>query len=239
MQNWSQVSQVLPLEKLIRETWSSSAFLRGCVDVSKPFLLADDGSKAHLQRLNSLMGSNFDWVLMRIICLLAQEAEVIGSWCEGCPCHVPIGPHISTQESQEHEDGFGIVSVPLPSADDNKRKRSKRRTPALMQAYRESKNCSFRCCRAPELAVGCGLARQREFTANHQGEFTEAISKLPNRQRGELIASWTFASAKLFGYLAAKCFGFFSNWLIGRLVHYMLVTIFVLVPPPLQQSRHH
>ncbi len=194
------------MEKLIRQSWNSSIFLRGSIDPSRPILLADDGSKAHLERLNVLMTSNFDWVLIRLISLLSEEAELIGSWCEGCPCHSQCHSGRSGSYNAPFIDGSGIVSIPLTDGTPQlSRKRAKRRSPAEMKARKEAQRCSFKCCRAPELAAGHALEIQREVTASHRAQVTEAISKITNNQhRGELISCWSSASSKLFGYLDEK-----------------------------------
>lgn len=192
------------MEKLLRQSWNSSIFLRGNADPSRPILLADDGSKAHLERLNSLMTSDFDWVLIRLISLLSQQAELIGSWCEGCPCH----SHCHSSRSGSYnapfiDDGSGIVSIPLTDETTQpSRKRAKRRSPAEMKAHKDAQRCSFKCCRAPELAAGHALEMQRELAASHRTQVTEVISKIANNEhRGELISCWSSASSKLYGYL--------------------------------------
>lgn len=81
-----QSSQVLPIEKLLRESWDTGKYLRGSVDANRPFML-EDTSKAHVTRINKLMSSDLDWATIGLIALLSSESDLIGSWAEGCPCH--------------------------------------------------------------------------------------------------------------------------------------------------------
>ena len=192
-------SKVLSIKDLLRRVWSSSAFLRGCVDETKPFLVADDGSKAHLERINDLMKSDYYWSLISIICLLAQQAELIGSWSEGCPCHPPPR-HVSSDQRQNI-----MTTEHMPVSDDpnsGAKQRRRRRKPVQTQAQRESKKCPFRCCRAPELAMGHAMRIQREFAKSHHSRFLESVSHIPTHQRGELISAWSIASSKLQGLMA-------------------------------------
>ena len=162
---------------------------------NKPFLVADDGSKAHLQRLNAIMSSDMDWCVMSMISLLAQEAELIGSWCEGCPCHLPVRHEVSAGPYQ-HRDVGDVELIPL--MDSVPCVRPRRRKP-LTKSDRDALACCFRCCRAPELATGCALLLQRRFMAEHKARFNSIASKLPNQQRGDLVGSWNHCCAKIYG----------------------------------------
>lgn len=194
--------QVIQIKDLLRQSWNSSAFLRGTVETSKPILLADDGSKAHLGRLNDIMGSDYDWALIDTLSLLGQEAELIGSWCEGCSCHPPPSRKRRLPQAEKVDYSTSIVSLP-PGEGHAQRRRPKQRADPMTKAEREAAACCFRCCRAPELATGRALVMHGKFAASHQSLFNGIVSKISNTQRGELIAYWTFASSKLFGHLAA------------------------------------
>ena len=194
--------EVIPIKDLLRQSWNSSAFLRGTMEVSKPLLLADDGSKAHLGRLNDIMGSDYDWALIHTLSLLGQEAELIGSWCEGCSCHPPPSRNRRLPQVQDVDYSTSIVSLP-PGEGHAQRRRPKQRASPMTKAEREAAACCFRCCRAPELATGHALVMQGKFSASHQSLFNSIVANLSITQRGELIAYWTFASSKLFGILAA------------------------------------
>ena len=201
---------MLPLERLLRTSWNSGVFLRGATDPTKPFLVADDGSRAHLERLNSLMVSDFHWALIQTINLLAREAELIGSWCEGCPCHPPPPPRRAAAVTHSTErldpNGMSIVTTGDPDVvSDNPIRRAfrRKRRRNTTQAERESLRCCFRCCRAPELAVGSALIYQRQCASTNQSCFNNTVATIPSHERGELISYWTNASSKLFGTITA------------------------------------
>lgn len=81
--------EVLPLEPLLRRAWNAERYLKGAASESNsgmPILL-EDSSKAHVTRINGLMRSDYDWASIALISLLSTEAEIIGSWSEGCQCH--------------------------------------------------------------------------------------------------------------------------------------------------------
>ena len=195
---WISRLKVLPLEQLLRSSWNSSTYLRGSSpeSVNKPFLVADDGSKAHLQRINMIMASDYDWSTMAMISLLSKEAEFVGSWCEGCPCHLPPRHQVRVVEAHSVDD---VELIPLTDSIPCVKPKRQRK---LTEADREALSCDFRCCRAPELATGCALILQRGFMSKHQSEFNKIVSKLPERDRGLLAASWASATSKLFGTLA-------------------------------------
>ena len=72
---------------------------------------------------------------------------------------------------------------------------------ATRAARQAAKVCPFRCCRAPELAVGQGLQLLCDRMRNHHGQFNECVAKAPPAKRSELTSSWTTACSKLFGFL--------------------------------------
>jgi hypothetical protein len=191
------------MESLLRQSWDCGVYLRGSPELSnKPFLVADDGSKAHLQRINQIMASDFDWSTMAMICLLAQESEIVGAWSEGCGCHIP--PRRDSLPNwcpPEQTDGDDVELIPL--ADDVNIARRRRRNP-LTHAQRESLKCPFRCCRSPELATGKALILQKQFMGSHKSRFNNVISKLPSKQKGELASAWTSSCSKLIGTMPSR-----------------------------------
>lgn len=69
---------------------------------------------------------------------------------------------------------------------------------------RDARDCPYRCCRAPELAAGFGLAQLcRKMMANRE-DFNAYASRAPLLRRTELLGSWATACSKLFGQMTAK-----------------------------------
>ena len=67
------------------------------------------------------------------------------------------------------------------------------------EAVKEAKACSFRSCRAPELASGQGIQLLCDRMTTHHGPFMEYVQRAPSSKRSELASSWRSASAKMFG----------------------------------------
>ena len=91
--------KVINIEALLRRCWNKSEYLSGNRategDKKRPFLLADDGSKAHVGRIAALMRSDFDWAVIALIARVSQDAERPGQWAENCPCSKFIkGGHV-------------------------------------------------------------------------------------------------------------------------------------------------
>ena len=167
------LTEVLPIEKILRNSWDSSRYLRGSVEVHKPFLV-EEGSRAHIHRIGLLMKSDYDWCCIGMVALLSSESDLIGSWAESCPCH----------------------SRPIPA----KRHPGKRKE--RVSENKEAASCPFRCCRAPELAVGRGVTVLCEKMLSHKGVFSEIVATAPPAHQSELLSAWGSASSKLFGILA-------------------------------------
>ena len=91
-------AKVIPLEKLLRDSWRSKKYLKSALDTKKPFLV-EDGSKAHIQRINGLMDSDYDWCCIRMVSALASSSDMLGSWTESCPC-----PEIHPPSKQAAEE---------------------------------------------------------------------------------------------------------------------------------------
>ena len=68
---------------------------------------------------------------------------------------------------------------------------------------RKAKECSFRCCRAPELACGYGLKHVVLRLMNHRASFAASVAKAPPAKRSELNSSWEAACSKLFGAMSS------------------------------------
>lgn len=164
------LAEVLPVETLLRNAWNTDRYMKGTTDVNQSKpFLVEECSKAHLQRIRDLMRDDYSWAVIAMVALLSNESDHIGSWSESCPCH------------------------PLP------RQAKGRRSSANKAAIQEAKNCPFRCCRAPELAVGQGLELLCVKMMSHAGPFNEYLARAPANKRSELASSWTTACSKLFG----------------------------------------
>ena len=162
--------QVLPIEHLLRSSWNTNKYMQGSDSPNKPFLV-EECSKAHLARIKDLMRDDYSWSVIAMIALLSSDADMIGSWGEACHCH-PIDPSSSTTLATRR---------------------------MAMTAKREAKLCPFRCCRAPELAVGQGLYLLCDKMAQQRGRFNEYVSRAPQSKRSELNSSWMMACSKLYG----------------------------------------
>ena len=195
--------QVLPLEPLIRNGWNTNLYLKG--SDSKPFLV-EDRSKAHLGRIAQLTKSEADWAYIGVISLISREAELIGKWCEGCPCHgwdtaadfpfKTVGP-----ETQELVvvDGFAMVSAESESCKKPARK------PPRRPDQLEAASCSFKCCRAPELALGRASDLQESLMVAQAPLFNRIVARTPGDQRGIVDAAWTTARSRPYGCLCCAC----------------------------------
>lgn len=193
--------QVLPLEGLLRTGWNSRAYLRGVPAEGHRALVPEESTRANLTRLGQLMSSDTDWAYIEMICLLAEECELIGKWAEGCPCHLRRVP---TQPLSGAGAVLAIETV-LKSKPQQKRRKARIK---LTQGDREAASCSFKCCRAPELATGQALALQQSTMDSHKSRINSIICRVPTNQRGELVASWSTARSRMTGQLTAKL----SHW---------------------------
>ena len=164
-------------------------YLKGSVDTKKPFLL-EEGSRAHVNRINCLMKSSYDWSTIAMVAMLSSECDHLGSWAESCPCH----------------------DLPVPEKQ-KQRQRRKQNT-----ANKEASECPLKCCRAPELAAGVGMQSLCKKMLTNKGPFTQVVSSCPPGQQTELITSWSTATSRLFGYLGKKrqCQSPISIWNINQ-----------------------
>ena len=169
--------QVLPLEALLRSSWNSNCFLKSTAHSDKPFLI-EDGSKAHITRLNELMTSDYHWSCVALVSFVSSEADLIGKWSESCGCpHHQVLPRVMRKRSGQQLRVGGKDS--------------------------ESLSCPFRCCRAPELAIGAAMDLQRNVMLTHKEEFLEYIAVCPTEKQTELAGTWTKACGKLYGAMFA------------------------------------
>lgn len=209
------LTQVLPLERLLRTGWNTNAYLRGVEGQhGRPFLV-EDNSKQHISRISSLMKSDFDWCYIGIIALISREAELIGCWCEGCPCHRMDTPSPSLSNPAGISSDAGTIAVAKAIAPESEivvdgvatvlvekcgpKSRRKPRTPEQIEASA----CNFKCCRAPELAAGVATGLQERFMEAQAPLFNKLVSRAAASDRAELTSAWTTARSKLYGYLAA------------------------------------
>ena len=80
---------------------------------------------------------------------LAQEANVVPEFAEGCPCHGPYPEEEDESDDEEDDD---------PNAGPNANKLLRKLCPGPTPLPSE---CSFKGCRAPEMALNRGLSIQR------------------------------------------------------------------------------
>ncbi len=83
--------QAICVEALLRRCWSKRTYLSrknedGEAQHRRPFLV-EDGSKAHIERIDQMMRSDEDWACIAMIAHIAMDAERLGQWAENCPCH--------------------------------------------------------------------------------------------------------------------------------------------------------
>lgn len=182
-------SKVMPIGKLLRSCWNPKLYLRSSQgDREKPFLL-EESSKVHFARINQTMSSDLDWCHIGLVALISAECDLVGKWSEGCYCHPPV------------------VKV-----------RRKRSGAYYQQAHHSSPDCPFKCCRAPELAIGVGVKIQSAMMGSHRDEFLECVALAPARSRGQLVSSWDTATSKMFGAWSCEAIT------LGRKMHVVSVS---------------
>ena len=191
-------TKVLPLEKLLREGWNSNAYVRG-IEGDRPFAV-EDSSKKHITRITQLMKNDLDWCFIGMIKMIAKESEIIGKWCEGCGCHNDDLESLAT----ETEDAIVIIDG-VANVEVTRCHAKSRKVPRTLGQL-EAANCPFRCCRAPELALGWAARLQRRCMSIQGPLFNKLTSRAPAKDRGLLIAAWNAARSRLYGVL-----GFASN----------------------------
>lgn len=197
-----QQAQVFPLQSVLRGGWNTNNYMRG-LDHDRPFLV-EDGSKAHLSRIAALMKSNSTWSYIGLICCISRESELIGSWCEGCPCHnleiehfdfesVVASALVGETETTTVEDGVTTVEIDPPRCRPRPRKARK------SFEQKEAAACTLKCCRAPELAIGHAQSLQCQFMKLQGPLFNKLVSSADAKDRGLLSATWTATRSKLYG----------------------------------------
>ena len=169
--------EVLPLRDLLRAAWNTKRYLTGNDPDQQPFLV-EDSSRAHVERLNELMTSDADWCAIGLVTYLSQASDHLGQWGEGCPC----------EHHQQQEERFTT-------------KRSGQRL-RIGKLPDTAASCCFKCCRAPELAVGKALQKQSDLMRSLQKVFIQSVASAPRKKQAELTGAWFTASSKLFGTLS-------------------------------------
>ncbi|CAE7220817.1 unnamed protein product [Symbiodinium sp. CCMP2592] len=128
-------------------------------------------SKATLEKITSLMRSNEDWAGIALVATVAQEADLIGKWAEGCPCpEHQRGPalllqrgvrgsmmHMVQDEESDGDSADFCAAYGRQSRGSRGRGRLRRRRRRDSAAAAE---CSLKGLRAPEMSAGQALDLQ-------------------------------------------------------------------------------
>ena len=117
------------------------------------------------------------WCSMHVVLDIAQEAEHIGNWSEGCPCH-------SNLELK------AIERVGL-----------KRRRLEQPRGWMQSARCPFKGCRAPELAAGQGESSLMRHMFENKNRVLSHFAAVPDSERNQMLSDWDDARARLWSVL--------------------------------------
>ena len=107
------------------------------------------------------------WSTARVIHEIGFQAEFLGRWSEGCPCH------------EEHRLAYHTTP---------KGERYKLPKPPT---------CELQCCRAPELAAGDGLRLFRRILWVSQQNVLSHLAGLPLSEQTSLRHDWDHARSKI------------------------------------------
>ena len=107
------------------------------------------------------------WSTARVIHEIGFQAEFLGRWSEGCPCH------------EEHRLAYHTTP---------KGERYKLPKPPT---------CELQCCRAPELAAGDGLRLFRKILWVSQQNVLSHLAGLPLSEQTSLRRDWDHARSKI------------------------------------------
>ena len=170
--------EVYPLQDMLRSAWKTNKYMSATSATTKsekrqPFLV-EETSRPTVASINELMSSDYAWSCIQLIATIARESDRLGVWAECCPC-------------PEH----AVTVFP------EKQPRTKRQRPYPPGAA----TCSFRCCRAPELAAGRALNLQSNHLDKRVREFNQNIADTPPQKRAELAGSFSKAIGRLWGLL--------------------------------------
>ena len=182
-------AQVKPLEHAIRFHWRRDVFLAGskeradAKDASRPWYTtitsdSSDYNGVTIAAVNLAVTSDSFWARLSIVCDVATEADFIGFWSEGCPCHndsenAVIHAHAVKRRRIEH-GGRGFAS-----------------------------SCPYRGCRAPELACGISKTLHAQAMAKHRDNSLLHYASLPQDQRVEFLEDLDSARSRLWSYLTS------------------------------------
>ena len=122
------------------------------------------------------------WCSMAAVLDIALEAEHIGRWCEGCPCH--------NQGDQK-------------ALEDLRKKKRKVEQP---RGWTQEIKCPYKGCRAVELASGVGQRSLHERMMRNKEQVLAHFSSVPDEKRSALLTDWDDARGRLWSVLAGGYF---------------------------------
>ena len=171
--------KMLLIEPVIRNHWKKNAFQKGKnADgdvVAAPWTAQPtDDYSIPLEELDRVIRSNFFWAAARVVHEVGYQAEVLGRWSEGCPCHDShrLVWHSSTAEERRE--------LPKPPS------------------------CEFQSCRAPELACGSAMHAFRRAIWTSQQNIVQHVAGLSTAEQTRLRLDWDTARAKIEVQLSFK-----------------------------------
>lgn len=156
---------------------------------SQPFLV-EESSRITVQNIRELLRkgpeADYHWCCIALIAHVADEADLVGRWAEGCP------DWCECKEASEDMQGRRLRGP-------GQRRRTRFKPE---QDHDLASRCAFRCCRAPELAAGAAMRMQQEAMHADKPTFAPYVAKAPQNKRSELQGSFVHACGRMWGSLA-------------------------------------
>lgn len=144
--------------------------------VNSPTMSQDPWSSVTIDEIDATIRNQTTWVCIAIVADLSQEADHIGSWSEGCPCHSKNPAQRNLYEKQ-------VASA----------KRKKRRIGE--RGFQSQESCPYHGCRSYELASGEGLASLKNKMMSNRLKVILHSSDIPKKET--FISDWDHARARL------------------------------------------
>ena len=156
-------SKLMLVEPVIRKWWNKLAYRKSRDKPSE----VDDAWSASADELERVIKSASFWATARVMNEVGYQAEMVGRWTEGCPCHE--AQRLIWHSSSSHDRRL----LPKPPT------------------------CEFQSCRAPQLASGEAIfAFKKSFWLSQQNIVVH-VAGLPMTDQTKLRMDWDAARARI------------------------------------------
>ena len=100
------------VEEPLRRCWDKKKFFNKTTDSEKPIPMGlDDDFKPNAHAIDAVIKSKAFWSSVRALEELALEAEWMGRWSEGCPCHEAVLLAWASEQARPHRNGAFVNST--------------------------------------------------------------------------------------------------------------------------------